>query len=101
MVRRRKFSILLTVYTQTGAFMATNKPRPLKVYIVTTPTGERLVRAKSGASAIAHVVTMTHTVRIAWASDVYTLAAAGVKLEEVVAAELLDKRRMNHAFEQS
>jgi hypothetical protein len=49
--------------------MATRNPRTAKVYIVTTPSGVKLVRALSSQSAIKHTVLGTHSARLATQDD--------------------------------
>ena len=64
--------------------MTTSKPRELKVYLVKTPTGVRLVRALSYNGAIKHVVLLTHTAKVPTVDDLITAIKDGVLVEDAL-----------------
>jgi hypothetical protein len=58
------------------------KARTPKVYVVTTPTGSRLVRAMSSQSAVKHAVLGTHSAKLASQDDLITALGKGLKVED-------------------
>jgi hypothetical protein len=65
--------------------MATRNPRTPKVYIVTTPSGKKLVRALSIQSAIKYTVLDTHSGKLASQEDL--LANRDLELQDATAVE--------------
>ena len=61
---------------------ATPKPRAPKVYLVTTPTGLRLVRALTVVGAIGYVVDTTHSAQVASQDDLIRLVKGGTEIED-------------------
>lgn len=62
------------------------KPRAAKVYIISTPTGVRLIKATSVQGAIKYAVLGTHDGRVATQEDL--IAHMGkVRIEDATAAE--------------
>ena len=58
------------------------QPRNPKVYLVTTPTGVRLIRAFSPAGAIKQAVGTSHSAAIATQDQLIAALAKGVKVED-------------------
>jgi len=56
--------------------LTVKKARTAKVYVVTTPSGVRLVRAMTSQSAIKHCVHNSHQARLASQNDLINLLDA-------------------------
>lgn len=57
-------------------------PTPKRVYIVTTPAGETLVRAFNRTQAIAHATKKLVSVRVPTGEELFAAGANGLKLED-------------------
>ena len=65
--------------------MATKNPRSAKTYLVTTPTGPRLIKALSSQGAVKYAVLGTHAAKLAAVDDI--LAHRDLKVEDATAEE--------------
>ena len=59
----------------------------VRIYVVTTPTGIRLIRAANKIQALGYVARDTLTAEVATQDDLYTLAKNGTEVEDAKASE--------------